>query len=265
LDSGLTAKLAFGAPFSIGTPRRNAYRKYRLLLSVSGIGRAPEKTEGLQLVRDEPCRRSAHRRSSKRARPAHGGVTSGDTLAVVEGAPILLLTGPPGAGKSTVARLVADRFERAACVESDWFWTTIVSGLVPPWLADADQQNRAVITACAAAAAELSRGGYTVVMNGIFGPWYLDFVTDGLRRHGGDVHYVVLRPGLEVAIERATSRAPLTPGIPPLTDEEPIRQMWMQFQNLGPLESHVIDNGAQDPEETASVVWTRFVNGSDRL
>jgi len=71
------------------------------------------------------------------------------------------------------------------------------------------------------------------------------------------VHYVILRPGLEVAIDRATSRPPLTPGSHPLTDTGTIRQMWTQFQNLGPLEGHIIDNGAQDPEETATVVWTR--------
>jgi hypothetical protein len=44
-----------------------------------------------------------------------------------------------------VARLVADRFERATGVESDWFWTTIVRGHVPLWLADADAQNRTVL------------------------------------------------------------------------------------------------------------------------
>jgi broad-specificity NMP kinase len=83
----------------------------------------------------------------------------------VEGAPILLLTGPPGVGKSTVAGL-ADHFERAACVESDWFWTTIVREHIAPWLPDADQQNRAVLAACAAAVADLSLGGYTVVVDG---------------------------------------------------------------------------------------------------
>jgi hypothetical protein len=183
----------------------------------------------------------------------------------VDRAPILLLAGPPGAGKSTVARLVADRFDRSVCVESDWFWETIVRGLVPPWLPEADAQNRTVLRTCAAAAAQLAAGGYTVVMNGILGPWYLDLVMDGLGRGAGDVHYTILRPGIEVALDRATSRAPLVPGTAPLTDEGPIRQLWESFQDLGPLERHVVDNGALDPQQTASVVWTRFVDGTDRL
>ncbi|MGH3576993.1 MAG: AAA family ATPase, partial [Mycobacterium sp.] len=74
--------------------------------------------------------------------------------------PILIITGPPGAGKTTVARLVAEYFDRAACLETDWFWTIIVKGLIPPWEVEADSQNRTVLRSFAAAAASLAEGGY---------------------------------------------------------------------------------------------------------
>ena len=63
-------------------------------------------------------------------------------MAVVPPASVLLITGPPGAGKSTVSGLVADRGEMSARLECDWFWTTIVRGHIAPWLPEADAQNR---------------------------------------------------------------------------------------------------------------------------
>ena len=63
---------------------------------------------------------------------------------------MLVLAGPPGAGKSTVARLVAARFERSACIESDWFFTTIANGFVAPWELAAHDQNRTLLRAAEA-------------------------------------------------------------------------------------------------------------------
>lgn len=46
--------------------------------------------------------------------------------------PIVLLTGPPGGGKSTVGRLVAEAFERSVHIEADVVRESIVGGFVPP-------------------------------------------------------------------------------------------------------------------------------------
>jgi len=164
-------------------------------------------------------------------------------------APVLLLTGPPGSGKSTVSPLVARRFDRAACVEADWFFTTIAHGFVPPWLPAADAQNHTLLRAWAAAAAALATGGYTVVMEGVLGPWNLDLITDELTLSGADVHYVVLRP--PVVLARALSRHDAMPGVPALREEGPLRQLWEQFQDLGRYEGHVIDTGDLDADDTA--------------
>lgn len=47
-------------------------------------------------------------------------------------APILVVSGLPGVGKSTTARGLAERFERAAHVEADRLHQLIVSGAVRP-------------------------------------------------------------------------------------------------------------------------------------
>src|SRR3546814_15499099 len=60
-----------------------------------------------------------------------------------------------------------------ACIESDWFWTTIKTGFIPPWEPTAEQQNLAVVRSVASVAAEMASGGYHVVVEGLVGPWLL--------------------------------------------------------------------------------------------
>jgi cytidylate kinase len=39
---------------------------------------------------------------------------------------LLILTGPPGAGKTTIGAIIASESPQSACIHSDWFWTTMV-------------------------------------------------------------------------------------------------------------------------------------------
>jgi tRNA uridine 5-carbamoylmethylation protein Kti12 len=73
--------------------------------------------------------------------------------------PILILTGPPGAGKTTTARLLTTGPERAAHLESDSFFHFIRAGYVEPWKPESDEQNTTVMRIVAAAAAGYAGGG----------------------------------------------------------------------------------------------------------
>lgn len=82
---------------------------------------------------------------------------------------LLCIAGPPGAGKSTVSALVSARLSPSVLIQGDAFYRFLDQGAVKPWLPEATDQNRVVISASGAAAGRFVRGGYDAVFDG--GPW----------------------------------------------------------------------------------------------
>lgn len=58
---------------------------------------------------------------------------------------MVIVSGPPGSGKTSVSTALASGCERGVHLESDWFFRSIRSGFVAPWLPDAHSQNTAVM------------------------------------------------------------------------------------------------------------------------
>jgi len=172
--------------------------------------------------------------------------------------PVLIVTGPPGVGKTTVAGMLAARSDRAVHLESDAFFHFIRSGYIEPWKAESGAQNRTVMGIVAQVAAAYAEAGFFTIVDGIIIPgWFFEPVRDALRQAGHPVAYAVLRAPLPVCLSRANSRA-----TEPLEDPEVIEHLWRSFADLGALEPHAIDVATNGPEDATGLLAARLADGS---
>lgn len=170
---------------------------------------------------------------------------------------IVVVTGPPGAGKTTVSSALIRSRSRGVHLVADQVFRWIVSGYVPPWMPDAVGQNTTVVEVVAVAAARFAQGGYDVVVDGIVGPWFLPEFVRAIGPPPEPIHYVVLRPSRQVARKRAMRRAQPED----LVDPIPIDAMYNAFEDLGLFESHVIDSSDQDLTATVGAIEEHLDDG----
>jgi hypothetical protein len=194
---------------------------------------------------------SDRRGSVARGRAPH--VTMG--LMSDKPAPILVVTGPSGAGKTTVGRLVAAAFDLSAHVQVDDFMPFVVNGWVEPWRPEAVRQNHVLGGAIAAAALEFAAGGYTVVLDGAIFPEGLGGLTPWSARRAVPLHYAVLRPDLATCLTRVRQRRSGDPD-----DLKSFTQLHARFADLGDREANVIET-AGTPEDVAATVLAAFSSG----
>lgn len=170
-------------------------------------------------------------------------------------AELIVVSGPPGAGKSTVAALLVAAYTPAALIPGDAFFAFVARGAIAPWLPAAYEQNEVVVRAAAAAAGTYAAGGSTVVYDGVIGPWFLPAFTAASGVEA--LHYVVLLPSLQTCLERVATR--IGHGF---TDPGATRHMHADFAGADIEARHVLADPPDRPEEVAGLVLERLAAGT---
>lgn len=171
--------------------------------------------------------------------------------------PVLIITGPPGTGKTTTAAALVARFPRSVHLESDRFFQFIGSDYVEPWRPESGEQNRVVMGIVAEAAARYAAAGYFTVIDGIVIPgWFLEPVRDVLRDAGHPVALAVLRAPLPVCLARVNEREG-----GPEADSGAIEQIWRSFADVGGFEPNVLELDDADADETTETLARHLEDG----
>ena len=169
---------------------------------------------------------------------------------------LVVVTGPPGAGKSSVSEELAKRWKTSTLVPGDAFFGMIKQGYIPPWLPQSHRQNAVIIEAAGAAAGRFCDIGF-VVFEGVIGPWFLPTFA---RATGlAYLHYVVLLPPLDICIERINSRVDHA-----FSNMSVTHDLHRAFAAAALDARHVITDSDSRPADLAELIKGRLGRGTYR-
>ena len=163
---------------------------------------------------------------------------------------ILILSGPPAAGKTTIGPLLAKQFERCAVVDVDLVRAMLVQPHIAPWRGEAGRQQfvMGARNACGLARAFVAAGFHVVI---------LDVITDETAHIyqielAALAHRIVLLlPTLKTVLQRNRDRGQY------LTDEEV--GLLYEWQRALTVYDQQIDNSELSVEAVVSALQQSWI------
>jgi hypothetical protein len=170
--------------------------------------------------------------------------------------PIILLSGPVGAGKTTVAReLVACSTGPMTFIEGDTFWSHLVRR---PDQLPRQKNFKMIMTAMVAAAMPYALYGYETLLDFSIPPWFLETADKVVQRKEVPMDYVVLRPEESICAARCAGRAEGA-----INEYGPYLDLYADFKAVN--RRHLVLNNGNDPAAVALQIREGLDEGKFRL
>ncbi len=168
---------------------------------------------------------------------------------------IIILSGPVGAGKSTVAReIIKTSTDPLVYIEGDKFWLFFVKGFGSR---SRFKNFKTIMSSMTAAAMPYALSGFNVLLDFTIPPWFLETAIKITSSRNVPLQYIVLMPDEKVCAERVANRQEGS-----IDNYALYHDLYVDFKDA---KLYTIENNLSDAATIADEIRQGILNGSFRI